>query len=299
MMADPDLDTKANSTPDHDPKFSPLLSLPGELRNRIWRLLIVREEPFLAFAAAGSLQHRVVVPRLAHTGRSIRHEVLSIYYSENSFIYEWTGRFNPVKHRMKIQQWLRTVLPYVRDISGYGTLSPLPSEWRGRGSGNYERVLLALHHASPSRCELEADLVLHDLESDKCDLFNQKLRAETTGMSNSADDSTPESGNPTCEACYHASRETSTRPNAKEDGAIGVAGKRWDDEAVRQVAEKAAKEREADWKTRNERYRAQEANSQKQAAKQAQRRRIMDAIPPGNERARQQATQLLRMLDLT
>ncbi|KAI7163318.1 hypothetical protein KC316_g3626 [Hortaea werneckii] len=210
-MADPDLDTKANSTPDHDPKFSPLLSLPGELRNRIWRLLVVREEPFLAFAAAGSLQHRVVVPRLAHAGHSIRHEVLSIYYSENSFIYEWTGRFNPVKHRMKIQQWLRTVMPYARDISG----------------------------------------------------------------------------------------ETSTPPNAKEDGAIGVAGKRWDDEAVRQVAEKAAKEREADWKARNERYRAQEANSQKQAAKQAQRRRIMDAIPPGNERARQQATQLLRMLDLT
>ncbi|RMX81230.1 hypothetical protein D0869_06967 [Hortaea werneckii] len=254
MMADPDLDTKANSTPDHDPKFSPLLSLPGELRNRIWRLLVVREEPFLAFAAAGSLQHRVVVPRLAHAGHSIRHEVLSIYYSENSFIYEWTGRFNPVKHRMKIQQWLRTVMPYARDISGYGTLSSLPSEWRGRGSGNYERVLLALHHASPSRRELEADLVLHDLESDKCELFNQKLR---------------------------------------------VAGKRWDDEAVRQVAEKAAKEREADWKARNERYRAQEANSQKQAAKQAQRRRIMDAIPPGNERARQQATQLLRMLDLT
>ncbi|RMY05001.1 hypothetical protein D0868_06639 [Hortaea werneckii] len=274
-MADPDLDTKANSTPDHDPKFSPLLSLPGELRNRIWRLLVVREEPFLAFAAAGSLQHRVVVPRLAHAGHSIRHEVLSIYYSENSFIYEWTGRFNPVKHRMKIQQWLRTVMPYARDISGYGTLSSLPSEWRGRGSGNYERVLLALHHASPSRRELEADLVLHDLESDKCELFNQKLRAETTGM------------------------ETSTPPNAKEDGAIGVAGKRWDDEAVRQVAEKAAKEREADWKARNERYRAQEANSQKQAAKQAQRRRIMDAIPPGNERARQQATQLLRMLDLT
>ncbi|RMX84408.1 hypothetical protein D0869_04592 [Hortaea werneckii] len=297
-MADPDLDTKANSTPDHDPNFSPLLSLPGELRNRIWRLLVVREEPFLAFAAAGSLQHRVVVPRLAHTGRSIRHEILSIYYSENSFIYEWTGRFNPVKHRMKIQQWLRTVMPYVRDISGYGTLSRLPSEWRGRGSGNYERVLLALHHASPSRCELEADLILHDLESDKC---NKKLRAEMTGMSSSVDHLEPDRGNSTCEACYHASREAGTqRPETKEDNrAIEVAGKRWDDEAVRQVAEKAAKEREADWNARNERYRAQEANSQKQAAKQARRRRIMDAVPPGNERAREQATQLLRMLDLT
>ncbi|RMY08585.1 hypothetical protein D0867_08990 [Hortaea werneckii] len=296
-MADPDIDTKASSPPDHVPNFSPLLSLPGELRNRIWRLLVVREEPFLAFAAAGSLQHRVVVPRLAHTGRSIRHEILSIYYSENRFIYEWTGRFNPVKHRMKIQQWLRTVLPYVRDISGYGTFSRLPSEWRGRGSGNYEKVLLALHHASPSRCELEADLVLHDLESDKC---KKKLRAEVTGKSSSADHSAPERGNSTCEACYHASRETETRPEAKEDNrAIEVAGKRWDDEAVRQVAEKAAKEREADWKARNEMYRAQEANSQKQAAKQARRRRIMDAIPPGNERAREQATQLLRMLDLT
>ncbi|RMY50577.1 hypothetical protein D0865_06820 [Hortaea werneckii] len=295
-MADPDLFTKANSAPDHDPNFSPLLSLPGELRNRIWRFLVVREEPFLAFAAAGSLQHRVVVPRLAHTGRSIRHEVLSIYYSENSFIYEWTGRFNPVKHRMKIQQWLRTVMPYVRDVSGYGTLSRLPSEWRGRGSGNYEKVLLALHHASPSRCELEADLVLHDLESDKC---KKKLRAEMTGMSSSVDHSAPERGTSTCEACYHASRETGTQPEAKEDRAKKVAGKRWDDEAVRQVAEKAAKEREADWKARNERYRAQEANSQKQAAKQARRRRIMDAVPPGNERAREQATQLLRMLDLT
>ncbi|KAI6827283.1 hypothetical protein KC340_g9704 [Hortaea werneckii] len=127
-MANPDSGTKADSAPDHD---SSLLSLPGELRNRIWRLLVVREEPILAFAAAGTLQHRVVVPRLAHTGRSVRHEILSIYYSENSFIYEWTGRFNPVKHRMKIQQWLRTVLPYVRDISGYGTILRLPSKWRG------------------------------------------------------------------------------------------------------------------------------------------------------------------------
>lgn len=298
-MADPELNPKANSAPDHDPNFSPLLSLPGELRNRIWRLLVVREEPFLAFAAAGSLQHRVVVPRLAHTGRSIRHEVLSIYYSENSFIYEWTGRFNPVKHRMKIQQWLKTVLPYVRNISGYGTISCLPSEWRGRGSGNYERVLLTLQHAIPGKRELDADLVLHHLESDKCVLSNKKLCAETTGMSSSADHSAPERGKLTCEACYHASRKTETGRSEAKDRAIELAGKRWDDEAIRQVAETAAKEREADWKARGERHRAQEANSHKQAAQQARRRRIMDAIPPGNERARQQATQLLRMLDLT
>ncbi|RMY89668.1 hypothetical protein D0861_04113 [Hortaea werneckii] len=298
-MAYPDLGTKANSGPDHDPSFSSLLSLPGELRNRIWRLLVVREEPILAFAAAGTLQHRVVVPRLAHTGRSIRYEILSIYYSENSFIYEWTGRFNPVKHRMKIQQWLRTVLPYVRDISGYGTISCLPSEWRGRGSGNYERVLLALHYASPARSELEADLVLHDLESDTCKLFNEKLSAEATNLSSSVNHSAPGAGDLTCEACYRVSRQIETLPGAKEDRIVEAAGKRWDGESVRQVAEQAAKERDALFKARGERYRAQEAESYRQAARQARRRRIIDAVPPGNERARQQATQLLRMLDLT
>ncbi|KAI6873965.1 hypothetical protein KC343_g10784 [Hortaea werneckii] len=210
-MADQGLDAIANSTHFDDPQTPLLLSLPGELRNRIWRLLVVREEPILAFAAAGSLQHRVVVPRLAHTGRSIRHEILSIYYSENSFIYEWTGRFNPVKHRMKIQQWLRTVLPYVRDISG----------------------------------------------------------------------------------------ETGTRPPAKEDRFVEAAGKRWDDEAVKQVAEKAAEERAANSKAIGERHRAREANSHKQAAQQARRRRVMDAVPPGDERVLQQAIQLLRILDRT
>ncbi|KAI7361758.1 hypothetical protein KC354_g7824 [Hortaea werneckii] len=295
-MANPDSGTKADSAPDHD---SSLLSLPGELRNRIWRLLVVREEPILAFAAAGTLQHRVVVPRLAHTGRSVRHEILSIYYSENSFIYEWTGRFNPVKHRMKIQQWLRTVLPYVRDISGYGTILRLPSKWRGRGSGNYERVLLALHHARPARCELEADLVLHDLESDKCKLFNEKLSAEATDVSSSVNHLALEGGYVTCEACYRASRQIETLPGAKEDKIVEAAGKRWDGEAVRQVVEQAAKERDALFKARGEKFRAQEAESHRRAAQQARRRRIMDAVPPGNERARQQATQLLRMLDLT
>ncbi|KAI6869251.1 hypothetical protein KC338_g3587 [Hortaea werneckii] len=232
-MADQGLDAIANSTRFDDPQTPLLLSLPGELRNRIWRLLVVREEPILAFAAAGSLQHRVVVPRLAHTGRSIRHEILSIYYSENSFIYEWTGRFNPVKHRMKIQQWLRTVLPYVRDISG------------------------------------------------------------------SVDCSASEGGKPTCEACYLASRETGTRPPAKEDRCIEAAGKRWDDEAVKQVVEKTAQERAAKSKAMHESYRAQEANSHKQAAQQARRRRVMDAVPPGDERVLQQAIQLLRILDRT
>ncbi|GAB1731519.1 hypothetical protein NU195Hw_g2986t1 [Hortaea werneckii] len=298
-MTDQCLDPKTNSTHFADPKTFPVLSLPGELRNRIWRLLVVREEPILAFAAAGSLQHRVVVPRLAHTGRSIRHEILSIYYSENSFIYEWTGRFNPVKHRMKIQQWLRTVLPYVRDISGYGTISCLPSEWRGRGSGSYERVLLALHHASPGERELKADLVLHDLESDKCKLFNEKSSAEATDMLSPVEHPAPDGRESTCEACYPASRETVTRTHTKEDRIVGVAGQRWDDEAVRQVAKKAAEERAANSKAIGERYRAREANSHKQAAQQARRRRVMDSVPPGDERVLQQAIQLLRILDRT
>ncbi|KAI7263898.1 hypothetical protein KC343_g10859 [Hortaea werneckii] len=291
-MTDQVLDAKANSTHFDDPQTSLLLSLPGELRNRIWRLLVVREEPILAFAAAGSLQHRVVVPRLAHTGRSIRHEILSIYYSENSFVYEWTGRFNPVKHRMKIQQWLRTVLPYVRDISEYGTMSCLPSEWRGRGSGSYERVLLALHHASPGERELETELVLHDLESDKCKLFNEKSSAETTNISSSVDHPAPDGRESTCKACYRASRETGTRPDAKKDRFAQVAGQRWDDEAVRRVAEKAAEERAAKSNALSERSRAWEVRERR-------RRRIMNAVPPGDDKAWQQAIRLLSILDQT
>lgn len=92
-----------------------LLLLPGELRNRIWRLLVVHDGALPAFSKAGSLQDRVSVPPLAHTCRSVRHEVLPIYYSENVFNYESTA--NGRQDRKNIARWLTAVRVHLEDVT--------------------------------------------------------------------------------------------------------------------------------------------------------------------------------------
>ena len=57
-----------------------LLQLPGELRNRIYRLVLTDGMPIINFDATGYVR-----PGLISTCKEIRQEALSIYYYENSF----------------------------------------------------------------------------------------------------------------------------------------------------------------------------------------------------------------------
>lgn len=64
-----------------------LLGLPGELRNRIYRLVVVEDEriemtpidPYLV------LDIKYKLPGIIHASRQLREEARSIYFGENSF----------------------------------------------------------------------------------------------------------------------------------------------------------------------------------------------------------------------
>ncbi|KAK4545549.1 hypothetical protein LTR36_002899 [Oleoguttula mirabilis] len=68
------------------------LQLPGELRNRIYRLVAVNDALTQATIKpsrkTGRVKYKALVPGLAATCRSIRDEPLPIYYAENIFMFE-------------------------------------------------------------------------------------------------------------------------------------------------------------------------------------------------------------------
>lgn len=70
---------------------SPLLSLPAELRNYIWELVVVRDQPIDAtpvaqYISPSYVQGLVKQPPLSQVCRSVRQEVVSIFYGSNDFI---------------------------------------------------------------------------------------------------------------------------------------------------------------------------------------------------------------------
>ena len=67
--------------PSSNPRAS-LMSLPLELQQRIWRLVVV-ETQFFVYPAINQEQ-----PDLAMTSRKIRNDVLPLYYGENTFAIE-------------------------------------------------------------------------------------------------------------------------------------------------------------------------------------------------------------------
>jgi hypothetical protein len=107
---------------------SRLMKLPLELRQRIWRLVVV-ETQFFVYPAISAEQ-----PDLAMTSRQIRSEVLPVYYGENTFALEipvgttgrnmksgrvslepvrkWTAALEAGGHMGTIKKWaLSLVLP--------------------------------------------------------------------------------------------------------------------------------------------------------------------------------------------
>lgn len=57
-----------------------LLSLPGELRNEIWRLVLVEQNPIDVTDQVKLVEHAVLA-----VSKQVREETLSIYYGENTF----------------------------------------------------------------------------------------------------------------------------------------------------------------------------------------------------------------------
>lgn len=62
--------------------YSPLMSLPPELRNMIWRLLLIDCEPIDLTAHAKAAN----VPATLQVCRQIRQEAFAMYYSGNDFV---------------------------------------------------------------------------------------------------------------------------------------------------------------------------------------------------------------------
>lgn len=92
------------------------LDLPGEIRNTIYRLVTVSDEPVQAqlrqvFKLTPGHKKRAVVtrklplePPLSSASRQLRKEVLSIHYGENTFIFENSKRSCMVEATM-MQRW--------------------------------------------------------------------------------------------------------------------------------------------------------------------------------------------------
>ena len=103
--------------------LSRLESLPGELRNRIYRYAVVQEEPVLPVLVEWSPKRNFASiryckePALAHSCDQIRDEVLSIFYSENTFNFATieSGLQGNLTEEAKI--WLRSTGKYSSKIT--------------------------------------------------------------------------------------------------------------------------------------------------------------------------------------
>ncbi|KAK5124404.1 hypothetical protein LTR85_001621 [Meristemomyces frigidus] len=91
-----------------------LLTLPGELRNHIYRAAVVRSDPVptrILYRGRTDTKHLWSVtpgePSLALTRKDIRSEVLSIYYAENVFELVRFAHLEADDYRKCIRAWLR------------------------------------------------------------------------------------------------------------------------------------------------------------------------------------------------
>ncbi|KAK5127342.1 hypothetical protein LTR85_006681 [Meristemomyces frigidus] len=81
-------DSVATSTPASapaEPDKPSLLTLPPEMRNRIYRFTLIEETQPVSIAASDTLPNQ---PGLLRTCRQIRHESADIYYQENEFEFD-------------------------------------------------------------------------------------------------------------------------------------------------------------------------------------------------------------------
>lgn len=95
---------------------SPILSLPGEIRNQIWRSLVLSPVPLsVGPFCQTNISPRLQQPALAFVNKQVRSEALGIYYSENTWFLGKIGYHaipNDIKlydFHLRLTRW-RTLL---------------------------------------------------------------------------------------------------------------------------------------------------------------------------------------------
>jgi hypothetical protein len=166
LKAEMDLSTTIESEQQDDSSSgSHLMTLPLEVRQRIWRLVVV-EKQFFVYPVISPEQ-----PDLAMTSRQIRGEVLPLYYGENTFAVEIpvetmgrTGRLSlePVRkwaaalegggHLGTIRKWALSLVLPASSVAGVGT-SKLKSD--------RELVISLQYPKSGTNKHVQPDIEIH------------------------------------------------------------------------------------------------------------------------------------------
>lgn len=85
---------------------APILKLPGELRNRIFRAVLIATEPIPMKHTTGPRE-----PTFLAVCKQIRHEALDIWYEENDFSYEETPGTFGIFNISRLGRWLHRIGP--------------------------------------------------------------------------------------------------------------------------------------------------------------------------------------------
>ena len=81
-------DTELNSTTIKTTNKPRLLSIPGEIRNKIWRMLLTTKYAFKEPTSEGDREaHYELQPNILRVNRQIYHETLAIFREENMWIF--------------------------------------------------------------------------------------------------------------------------------------------------------------------------------------------------------------------
>ena len=158
--------TMESSENEHDSSSgSRLMTLPLEVRQRIWRLVVV-EKQFFVYPVISPEQ-----PDLAMTSRQIRGEVLPLYYGENTFAVEipvetmgrtgrlslepvkkWTAALEDGGHLGTIRNWALSLVLPASSVAGVGT-SKLKSD--------RELVISLQYPKSGTNKHVQPDIEIH------------------------------------------------------------------------------------------------------------------------------------------
>jgi len=146
---------------------SRLMTLPLEVRQRIWRLVVV-ETQFFVYPAVSAEQ-----PDLAMTSRQIRSEVLPLYYGENTFAVEipvetarnlasgrvslepvrkWTAALAAGGHLGMIKRWALSLVLPAHDVLNVGT---------PKLNNNRELVISLRYPKSGTKKHVQPDVEIH------------------------------------------------------------------------------------------------------------------------------------------
>ncbi|KAK3697952.1 hypothetical protein LTR37_017176 [Vermiconidia calcicola] len=144
---------------DHDVPLSNMgffASLPGELRNRIYRLALVKPHgPFNIVMQPGTcslgpcthMKLPTAVPGVLSSCRQIRYEAMPIFCAENTFKFD----AKTVKERCTAN-WLRALGPYARLIASSVSIEIIV--WEDTSPTNFEKVgrpyVMTIENQAPS-----------------------------------------------------------------------------------------------------------------------------------------------------